>query len=201
MKSYNITLDCEKWLYFQALALSYMTGWLYSIFPSIGFQISLQRWGIMVLKMTLTKQIFKKWLLRWHVLLKRTVLGKSIQYSLKKRRLTGILPMYTNNWKDSANRIKALPSGDQWQDQIQWAQTEILDSPPENQETCFHHGGDWELSQTAQECCGVSVLGVILKPLEHGPEKTTLDVPAWTGRLDQTTSEGYCNLHHSVILW
>lgn len=97
--------------------------------------------------------------------------------------------MYTNNWRDnnwSANRIKVLPSGDQ----RQWAQIEVLDSLPKNQETPFHHGGDWELAQAAQECCGVCPWRY-LKATRVWSWATTLIVPARTGWVDQTTSGGY----------
>lgn len=107
--------------------------------------------------------------------------------------------MYTNNWRDSANRIKTLPSGDERQDQSQWAQFEILDSPPEYQKITFHHGSDCELEQAIQECHGVCPWR-FLKPPEHTPGQTTLDVPARTGWLDQTTLGGYYNPHHFVFL-
>ena len=52
---------------------------------------------------------------------------------------------------------------------LQWAQTEMQETPSEHQETLFHCEGDRVLAQAAQGTCGVSLLGDIQKPPGCGP--------------------------------
>jgi len=43
----------------------------------------------------------------------------------------------------------------------------------------FHCEGGQMLEQVVQRCCGVSMLGDIQKPMEHGPEQPAPAEPPW----------------------
>jgi len=85
---------------------------------------------------------------------------------------------------------QALLSDAQWQDQSQWAPTEIWEVASEHQEILFHCEGDQALAQVVQGGGGVSVLGDTEKPSRHGPGQTALAGPGGARGLDHTTSRG-----------
>lgn len=77
-----------------------------------------------------------------------------------------------------------MESGAQCQNQRPWAQNETWEIPSKHQETLFIVKSDWELAQTAQRTCAVSILEGIQKPSEHSPGQPVLGGPNWAGRLD-----------------
>lgn len=83
---------------------------------------------------------------------------------------------------------QVLSSGAQWQDQRQWAHTEIQEAPSEPREALFDCEGDAALAQVFQRDCRVSVFGDIQKLPGHSPRQLGLSGLAWKVRLDQMTS-------------
>lgn len=76
-------------------------------------------------------------------------------YILEKRRISGILLMYTNTWRESTKKIKnrALFWSAQRQDQRKGAQIETLEVFPEHQET-FLHWWSVSIAQVTQRGSG-----------------------------------------------
>ena len=80
---------------------------------------------------------------------------------------------------------QTLFSGAQWQDNGQWAQTEVEDIPSEDEEELLPSESDGALEQVAQRGCEFSYYsGDIQEPLGRGPLQPALDDPALAGGLD-----------------
>lgn len=97
--------------------------------------------------------------------------GKAGLFSLGKRSLVGWVGRHTDDtlslpvclttpegWVQRRQR-QALFSGTQWQDQMQWAQTETQEAPSEYQEKVFYWENGQALEPVVQKGHGVSIHG------------------------------------------
>ena len=109
-------------------------------------------------------------------------------FSLEKRRLTRILLMCRNTWREGANRRE--PGSFQW---CPVTEPEAMGTRWNTGSSLWTSGSTlsaWRWLSTGTGCPESlwSLQGNIQKLSGHGPGQLTLGGPAWAERLDQTTS-------------